>query len=461
MRNNSYFNKQTGDNEKNVIAAQGGPHWLIRSMMWSETSSSSNAASQQVRERREILLACLPAWWEEAQVPMTGLLAKRKRDEAEDLLPVAKLGPRLQRWLPACSAEAMSAPPPAPVPSWPPEDDSPPESDEDDEDDDGLLLLQPVEPRAAKPPLVYNRYPPYPEVKQYFTEPCTTDVAPPSYYRPPAEPYCPPPRFNRQHQHQHHQQQYWPSPQYCYPSEAPTPPPQPASSTNQTIRCAENGKSYLELGSSPVTTSSAKCSSRTSTYRQQRLAVLNISMCKLSRFRQFPDPSLHRSVLICNTLRRIEREMEHDSQFFCSESPHSAASTPTINYPSPPSYPATPPPQDLAHYEHSLRDLASPAPRATPFPSPVHPSSDSDSAGTINWGSVLSLSSQSDLDPLNNNGSGSSSLLDEFDAELLPSWRLGCDDVLKPVPAVVNATMGSARGGEELVDSLMNVLVGT
>jgi hypothetical protein len=387
---------------------------------------------------------------------MTGLLAKRKRDEVEDLLPAAKLGPRLQRWQPTCGTESSSSPRShAHVPLWPPEDDSPPESDDDDEDDDGLLLLQPVEPRAAKPPVAYNRYP-YPEIKPpYFTEPCVTDVAPPSYYRPPAEPYCPPPRFNRPTQQQ--QQQYWPSSQqYCYPGEAPTPPPQPVSSVNQTIRCAENGKSYLELGSSPATTSSAKCSSRASSYRQQRLAVLNISMCKLSRFRQFPDPSLHRSVLICNTLRRIEREMEHDSQFFCSEPPPSA-STPTINYPSVPNYPATPPPQDLAHYEHSLRDLASTAPRATPFPSPAHPSTDSDSAGSINWGSVLSLSSQSDLDPLNNNGSNSSSLLDEFDTELLPSWRLSGDDVLKSVPA----NMESSRGGDELVDSLMHVLVGT
>lgn len=44
----------------------------------------------------------------------------------------------------------------------------------------------------------------------------------------------------------------------------------------------------------------------------QRQSIFNISMCKLSRFRQSPDPSLLRSVLICNTLRNIERDMERD-----------------------------------------------------------------------------------------------------------------------------------------------------
>jgi hypothetical protein len=182
-------------------------------------------------------------------------------------------------------------------------------------------------------------------------------------------------------------------------------------------------------------------------------------MCKLSRFRQFPDPSLHRSVLICNTLRRIEREMEHDSQFFSSEPPPTSSTPGPMNYQTPPSYPATPPPQELPHYEHSLRDLASPAPRATPFPSPAHPGID-DSASSINWGSVLSLSSQSDLDPLNNNsGAGSTSLLDDLDSDL-PSWRLtpltSADQVLKSVPTEPRSVVG-----EELMDSLMNVLVGT
>ncbi|XP_054169096.1 myosin-G heavy chain-like [Oppia nitens] len=44
-------------------------------------------------------------------------------------------------------------------------------------------------------------------------------------------------------------------------------------------------------------------------HRQQ---IFNISMCKLNRFRQSPDPSLLRSVLICNTLRTLERELDRE-----------------------------------------------------------------------------------------------------------------------------------------------------
>ncbi|VEN47813.1 unnamed protein product, partial [Callosobruchus maculatus] len=96
--------------------------------------------------------------------------------------------------------------------------------------------------------------------------------------------------------------------------------PQP----QQTIRREENGKSYLELGAAPLTRVQPPrprcCDGRSRwcqnpCYRQRRLAVLNMSMCKLARYRQCSDPSLRRSVLICNTLRshirsRLEREME-------------------------------------------------------------------------------------------------------------------------------------------------------
>ena len=127
--------------------------------------------------------------------------------------------------------------------------------------------------------------------------------------------------------------------------------PQPAI-----IKQDENGKSYLELGNmkqmkclvtSPITTpSSTPLTSTTNNssnqfpnhanpiakfanccdtvphsklcsnlcYKQKRLTVFNLSMCKLSRFRQCSDPSLRKSVLICNTLRVIEREIEFDTQ---------------------------------------------------------------------------------------------------------------------------------------------------
>jgi SERTA motif len=356
---------------------------------------------------------------------MMGLQAKRKRDDQDQELPALKCGRGLA-WPSSPRPTPRLGPQRAP-PLWALEEpDSPPDSDDEEDDDE---LMEELECRKVQTPYCY---------------PSGAEAAPPSpapFYRggggAPAtptsgEPYCPPGRFSRT---------YWP-PQYCYQPPTPTPAPTPT----QTIRCAENGKSYLELGSAASTV----VKSRAATYRQQRLQVLNISMCKLSRFRQFPDPSLHRSVLICNTLRRIEREMEADSHEPPPPPPPPAA--PYQQQP-PVAYPATPPPQEVPFYEHNLRDLASPAPRLTPFPSPQHPGPD-DASGSINWGSVLSLSSQSsDLDPLNNNGR---LLLDEL--EPAGCWRIGADDsVLKSLERTTSAGVN----GDELVDSLMQVLVGT
>lgn len=91
----------------------------------------------------------------------------------------------------------------------------------------------------------------------------------------------------------------------------PPPPPQPPTNSStysgadyhhhwqwyqppqqQTIRREENGKSYLELGASPPPlppqARTRCCDGRTRwchvpCYRQRRLAVLNMSMCKLAR----------------------------------------------------------------------------------------------------------------------------------------------------------------------------------
>lgn len=130
----------------------------------------------------------------------------------------------------------------------------------------------------------------------------------------------------------------------------------------QTIQRDENGKSYLELGAKaavqpewtrpqmwptnnngqqhysvappqPLVKSCSKCghvllnparSLPQPCYRHQRLSVLSLSMLKLNRYRQCSDPSLHRSVLICNTLRHIEDEMEREGPTETS----SATSTP-------------------------------------------------------------------------------------------------------------------------------------
>lgn len=115
-----------------------------------------------------------------------------------------------------------------------------------------------------------------------------------------------------------------------------------------------------------------------------------------SRYRQCSDPSLRRSVLICNTLRRLEREME--------------AEPPEVSYPAlpeltPPSRPLLV--QEQTSYEQSLREMTCSSGRATPFPSQAQDTDsgigDDETTRPINWGSVLSLSSQTDLESLNNN----------------------------------------------------------
>ncbi|KAF2353261.1 SERTA domain [Trinorchestia longiramus] len=63
---------------------------------------------------------------------------------------------------------------------------------------------------------------------------------------------------------------------------------------------------------SPFCDPSKPSSLRSPCYQQQRLAVLNMSMCKLNRFSRCADPRLHKSVLICNTLRLIEKEFESE-----------------------------------------------------------------------------------------------------------------------------------------------------
>lgn len=145
----------------------------------------------------------------------------------------------------------------------------------------------------------------------------------------------------------------------------------------ETIRCAENGKSYLELGSGGW--ARRRCCAR-QCHRERRLKVMNLCVVKLSRFRQSADPSLRRSVLVCNTLRRMEREAEREAAEEAARAPREP--------------PAPLPP------------LGAPG-RATPFPAPQADADsgygDEDCARPIDWGSVLSLSSQSALDPLNNN----------------------------------------------------------
>ncbi|XP_059618842.1 uncharacterized protein LOC132263207 [Phlebotomus argentipes] len=347
-------------------------------------------------------------------------------------------------------------------------------------------------------------------------------------------------------------------------------PPEAAASPQQTIRCAENGKSYLELGSASYGSAGMNarggvkrcCDGRNNwcnskqCYKERRLKMMNLSMFKLSRFRQVSEQSLYRSVLICNTLKCIEREMEmeskelgmhqhhvtgphhhhmHHPQPPPPQSPHPADyhpqyrapalhhAPPEIHYGSPESPPgfqapyngraATPAPPNLPFNDslppydhHPLRDAHSGG-RATPFPAAGLPDTDSgygdeDCTRPINWGSVLSLSSQSALDPLNNNdlftttststpAASSSTSSCSFAAattfsfasaasctvtattnwdyglldmdlglgpeltELLPSWKLtplSADDILKSVPE---------PGQQEMDAAFTHIMVGS
>ncbi|XP_066960612.1 uncharacterized protein [Macrobrachium rosenbergii] len=300
---------------------------------------------------------------------------------------------------------------------------------------------------------------------------------------------------------------------------------------------------------------------RPNCYHQQRLSVLNVSMYKLNRFRQFPEPSLHRSVLICNTLRHIERELEAEGVSVASLLAHSHAHTanphlqgaapnqgvqtcpepmPSSPTPSPtptegplppmhaplvgsplaapvslpPSTPSTPPPS-VTHYTTASPTVQYPTSQYLPAdhpttfdsrenahlrqyqslpPSNSHtdssgqgPSTEADTEAetedppslpstrppalppeertdAINWCSVLSLSSQTDLDSMNNNeygdwGGESSSDMDYSRTDDGPPWKLpslSADDVLKSFPEA-----SKRLETNEDLDSIINVLVGS
>merc|ERR1711936_1278129 len=282
----------------------------------------------------------------------------------------------------------------------------------------------------------------------------------------------------------------------------PTPPPSPVPTvlqpatpsppsatyqfldqSNPRIECDENGKPYLQLGTfnhhlpvtpviqpkpttltprrpvqpfraqpppparppnpTPPCDHSACLARRNSPcYRQQRSRMLNVSLHKLHMARQRTDSNLRRSVLICNMLRHIEEESdiearEQEANSYVAQSPN--------------------PYRDSGYssdsFEPPLKDFNS-AFRQTPLPMV---STEADTG--INWSSVLSLSSQSDLDPLNNNsfseswapGPASQEISDQIDLSQHSfddiNWKLtpvSADDVLKAFPNDENIFQCSA-----------------
>lgn len=55
---------------------------------------------------------------------------------------------------------------------------------------------------------------------------------------------------------------------------------------------------------------------RRNAYHRRRQVVFNLSVSKLGRYRQAANPSLLRSVLVCNTLRNLEKEFEKEGVRF-------------------------------------------------------------------------------------------------------------------------------------------------
>jgi len=261
----------------------------------------------------------------------------------------------------------------------------------------------------------------------------------------------------------------------------------------------------------------------------------NLSMFKLSRFRQVSEQSLYRSVLICNTLKSIDREIEQESkeasnatefhqnhynnsklinnnaqnelhsnqpnQYSSSDNSNSNFNQPfnnSVNNNRLSSSVTTivSMNESITPYDHPLKEAQSG--RATPFPL-SGPDTDSgfgdeDCTRPINWGSVLSLSSQSALDPLNNNDlfttqttsmaitqssntttltSSSSTTNWEYNlldmdlglgpelTELLPSWKLtplSADDILKSVSPPLEPSKVML---ESEIDSFTHIMVGS
>ncbi|KAG5672503.1 hypothetical protein PVAND_002627 [Polypedilum vanderplanki] len=230
------------------------------------------------------------------------------------------------------------------------EDDFQDDFDFDDEDDDDLLLddhtvittnhnYTPIRYPSSPSPTRQNYIPAYPKPgyapENYQNCSRTPIVAQQQYSQqqqqvpPQSQPHLRPSFFhgtnngaswNYYNHHHHHHPHHYDIGSHQQP---------------QTIRCAENGKSYFELGSSNYCGPNRICGNNgigmmknccegrnnlwctaKQCYKEKRLKMMNLSMFKLARFRQASDQSLYRSVLICNTLKSLEKEIELENQTY-------------------------------------------------------------------------------------------------------------------------------------------------
>ncbi|XP_064484965.1 SERTA domain-containing protein 2-like isoform X2 [Ornithodoros turicata] len=132
-------------------------------------------------------------------------------------------------------------------------------------------------------------------------------------------------------------------------------------------------------------------------YTRRRHAIFNLSLCKLSRFRQAPDPSLLRSVLVCNTLRALERDYL-PSMMAAAPVQRPQSSPPLLHYTAASYHPYDCPAHQPAEYQVGDPDNG----RLTPFvrcdPGPVLWSED-DRLPSLNWSSVLNFGNPSPPPP--------------------------------------------------------------
>lgn len=221
---------------------------------------------------------------------------------------------------------------------------------------------------------------------------------------------------------------------------------------NPTVECVD-GKSYLQLGAS------SPPRERCPWYRRERFSVLHATLVKLGRHRGTTDPLLRTSVLLFNTMRHIERELEREGvSLAAAYNPHQGDSGPLMLDPPPPPPPA--PPGEPASAGSPFPN-SSPNPGFNVTPSPVHPTSTSlasspslnyslsedsgfEDGEEIDWSSVLSLTSGSLVE--GEGGTGDWHLTPRPTPQLT---SLSAEDVIRTFPEDGERTFPPADRSEE------------
>lgn len=141
-------------------------------------------------------------------------------------------------------------------------------------------------------------------------------------------------------------------------------------------------------------------------YTAHRQSVYDISVRKLNRYRQVPEQSLRRSVLVCNTVRSIEREMVGEGMELDAASASSsflpAMQADSMTLDPIPSQAPSPFPDHHHHPHHQMdwRPAYEPCERTAPSPGGEDEEEGDErlrsTSSCISWSSVLDFSSQSD-----------------------------------------------------------------